>query len=493
VLTANRAVLHDAHPMIGSSDPSLDSCEMAPGQRQSLLQCPGGQKLETEKFLIEVEGPWKAPISISVQPASSSSSSSKTAVSSSMQKLLKSKFQKPKAFVPPPPGTQPSRLQNILGKRRRPLQPGELVQLHYGGMTDAVASGGNGNSAMGNGMLHGSSLPPGNPQWQHQQQSPPQEHHGRPIHSLMNHQQRHFSTSSNDDPSKFNTGAAMQSTLSNTSQMAGRHQSPAAPTTVSNFEQSGGNSWNQQTPSTASQPQQKESFFATNEFNASSFYGFEEDEQHENEYQGASHTLPSQTSEQVRSSDPLDSYGETTSAPSQNRSEQEKERQDVASRNPPPISNTNTTESSMNTKYTKEASLQLDDSDSDDDDDDGGDGPSSFRLGTSTSSSSKASSKLSSNEMMALFGMAPPSPATTFPNSIVNGESESGQGSGKENESNQAERHGTVLQNVDDKVATSEDTLGSSNTQHPNGFYLAPAETSSEESSDEESLNKTDS
>jgi hypothetical protein len=134
VLTSHRAVLYDACcNRIGSScdDPALDSCEVSPGEQQSILQRPNGQTLETEKFLIEVEGPWltmtmTTPTSVQSSGkdlASSSTSSLSKTISSSMQKLLKSKFQKPKTFVPPPPGTQPTRRSTILGKRlRQPLQ-----------------------------------------------------------------------------------------------------------------------------------------------------------------------------------------------------------------------------------------------------------------------------------------------------------------------------------------------------------------------------------
>ena len=145
---SNRAILHDANPPPGSGDPSLGECEITSSQLQAILQQFGGQSsgintglglLETERFLIEIEGPWANNNSTSFSTLSASNTLPKRQLngkkngSSSMKKLLSSKFQKPKSYVPPPPGTQRSRMEQRLGKRRRPLQPGELVARHYGG------------------------------------------------------------------------------------------------------------------------------------------------------------------------------------------------------------------------------------------------------------------------------------------------------------------------------------------------------------------------
>jgi len=82
--------------------------------------------------LIEVERSW-------TEPSSSSSHAPvihrrTKVVSSSMNKLMTSKFKKPKAYVPTQ--IRPDRTEQILGKRQRPLQPGELVELHQGGGED---------------------------------------------------------------------------------------------------------------------------------------------------------------------------------------------------------------------------------------------------------------------------------------------------------------------------------------------------------------------
>ena len=59
-----------------------------------------------------------------------------------MGKILSRKFRKPKAYVPPNPASRPSRAQALLGKRRRPLQPGELERIHHGNAVDPAARGG---------------------------------------------------------------------------------------------------------------------------------------------------------------------------------------------------------------------------------------------------------------------------------------------------------------------------------------------------------------
>ena len=148
VLNANssRAILHDANPPQGSGDPSLGECEITPCQLQAILRQYHDQNsdtnvgasttglLETERYLVEIEGPWTNNPSVSVASALHVPKRLPNGKkSSTMKKVLTSKFQKPKSYVPPPPGTQRSRMEEVLAKRRRPLQPGELVARHYGG------------------------------------------------------------------------------------------------------------------------------------------------------------------------------------------------------------------------------------------------------------------------------------------------------------------------------------------------------------------------
>jgi len=125
--------------------------------------------LEMEHYLITVEGPWKkeedanktSPVhknqsngktfpqhsrSLSSSKKNSSTSSSWSLSSSSsssrMQKLMKTKFRKPAKYVPPHPQQQQQQHhqqqqsttynRNNWITRRKPLQPGELIQQYYG-------------------------------------------------------------------------------------------------------------------------------------------------------------------------------------------------------------------------------------------------------------------------------------------------------------------------------------------------------------------------
>jgi hypothetical protein len=123
VLTSLVILLHQANPPPGAGDPVLDTVPLAPAQIQAIRQ---GQLtlLETEKFLLQVEGCWKGSSS-SWNTASRASS----APSAAMQKLMQRKFRKPATKRPPPPQSQqPAFLQ----QRKRPLQPGELQRQYYG-------------------------------------------------------------------------------------------------------------------------------------------------------------------------------------------------------------------------------------------------------------------------------------------------------------------------------------------------------------------------
>ena len=118
------AIVFEANPPPGSADPPLDECTLTDNKRQAIIQNKE-MRLESDKFLIDVDGPWRKPLSDANKTIAPK-------VSSSMQKLFNKKFQKPRAYIPPNPADQPNRLQTIMGKRKRPLQPGELVRLHYG-------------------------------------------------------------------------------------------------------------------------------------------------------------------------------------------------------------------------------------------------------------------------------------------------------------------------------------------------------------------------
>ena len=125
--------LYDACPAPGSGNPCLAEVVLPRNEIHSLLQNNNPQTtVEAEKYLIQLEGLWVAP------STTNHSLSTEPKVSTSMQKLMSRKFRQPGAYKPPNPHLQPQNTtmnnhhSGPLGKRRRPLQPGELVRQHYG-------------------------------------------------------------------------------------------------------------------------------------------------------------------------------------------------------------------------------------------------------------------------------------------------------------------------------------------------------------------------
>lgn len=129
VVLQAHARLHDANPVPGSSDPVLDQCELSKEQRQVLLE-KKDTVLEGEKFLIEVEGLWSPPSLLTMKTKP---------VNPKLSSLWKKKFKRPPPFCPEK-NLQETR-NPILGKRKRPLQPGELVQMHRTGREAALHRG----------------------------------------------------------------------------------------------------------------------------------------------------------------------------------------------------------------------------------------------------------------------------------------------------------------------------------------------------------------
>jgi hypothetical protein len=123
VLSSARASLYDAHPPPGSGDPKLDECELNRSQYDALLR-QIENRIVTEKFLVEVTGSW----TVSTVPMAMIKPNQ--LVSQSMQKVVTRKFRKPGAFIPRNPIQE--RQSQVPAKRARPLQPGELQQRFYG-------------------------------------------------------------------------------------------------------------------------------------------------------------------------------------------------------------------------------------------------------------------------------------------------------------------------------------------------------------------------
>jgi Protein of unknown function (DUF2439) len=121
VVTGIGVTLHSADPPPGSGDPVLDQTELTRQEVDALL---AGQRcnLDLEKHLITIEGPWTGAVSTHTQKVA-------PLVSSAMQKVMTRKFRKPVTAAPPPP---PMHRPIPQAKRRRPLQPGELVRSYYG-------------------------------------------------------------------------------------------------------------------------------------------------------------------------------------------------------------------------------------------------------------------------------------------------------------------------------------------------------------------------
>ena len=94
---ARQAILHAAHPPPGGGDPALCQCELTPVEYQGLTQqqqqqhCSSDTRLETERFLIQIEGPWVGNTGTSNSTTHFNPKPAKL-VSNGMQKILKSKF-----------------------------------------------------------------------------------------------------------------------------------------------------------------------------------------------------------------------------------------------------------------------------------------------------------------------------------------------------------------------------------------------------------------
>eukprot|EP00547_Thalassionema_nitzschioides_P010976 CAMPEP_0194263426 /NCGR_PEP_ID=MMETSP0158-20130606/47053_1 /TAXON_ID=33649 /ORGANISM="Thalassionema nitzschioides, Strain L26-B" /LENGTH=422 /DNA_ID=CAMNT_0039003609 /DNA_START=123 /DNA_END=1393 /DNA_ORIENTATION=- len=120
ISSSRRVLLHHGDPSLGAESRSLDECELPMSDGASLQ---AGQRLETEKYIIDVQGPWEAP-SMGTQIKAIS----KPIISNGMKKVLSRKFRRVETGKYVPPST---RLQCPTLKRRLPLQPGELERRYY--------------------------------------------------------------------------------------------------------------------------------------------------------------------------------------------------------------------------------------------------------------------------------------------------------------------------------------------------------------------------
>jgi len=149
-LSGTSGSLYEACPNPGSSGLTIDTLELSREEARALTDgYYGDDCLESEKFLIQVEGPWtssddqggnsnnnnnhlwnKRP-----QALSQFRGLNKLQPSRGMKKVLSTKFRVPKRIQPLHPEERRERAwrENGMNKRSRPLQPGELEQQYYGG------------------------------------------------------------------------------------------------------------------------------------------------------------------------------------------------------------------------------------------------------------------------------------------------------------------------------------------------------------------------
>lgn len=140
-LRGTRAMLHAVGPtlaipgnrtVMGSDGPMeaiLDECEITLDCRNMIINgCASASlTLEMDTYLVTVEGPWTSSV-----PTTSSAPvrHATERPSNTMQKILSLKYRRPATKVPPPPARSDSRVDTV--KRRRILQPGELLRQYYG-------------------------------------------------------------------------------------------------------------------------------------------------------------------------------------------------------------------------------------------------------------------------------------------------------------------------------------------------------------------------
>lgn len=157
MLVGTRCSLYDAVALPGSSGGAIDSLDLNPREAQLLRQANFLEdNLESEKFLIQVEGPWIAATSGSTASNNNNplwnkqqmTFSSRNATnnigarvgrkppsqSAGMKRLMSNKFKVPSRVRPLHPEEKRRRaLANSgMNKRNRPLQPGELERQYYG-------------------------------------------------------------------------------------------------------------------------------------------------------------------------------------------------------------------------------------------------------------------------------------------------------------------------------------------------------------------------
>lgn len=121
---------------INANSSAIDTLELMPSQVRD-IRSKAVEELEFEKHLVQVEDVWTEKGNSNSFLPQQQQARMRTS-SLGMQKLLKKKFIRPAAYIPSKPNIQdgmssmPALHKNRLKNRKRPLQPGELVRMHYG-------------------------------------------------------------------------------------------------------------------------------------------------------------------------------------------------------------------------------------------------------------------------------------------------------------------------------------------------------------------------
>jgi hypothetical protein len=547
VIKGTRAVLHDANPPPGSSDPALDECEITHSQYQNIIQNQSaGHVLETERFLIDVEGPWVAPSATGpVNNAGSMTSSSHH-----MQKLLqKTGFKRPNRYVPPPPHARSARssfdrLHNALEKRRRPLQPGELVAMHYGGggfgpssspslsqSNSSEAQGRGYGSGCGGGGNHGhagsvfgeqpeSTSPPqqSHPQHQHLHlhHQYPQNQQGDPSyqHRSFHHDNRvsnpnrinHAVTrsSNSQQPIACQKQQQQQTTVYETktninsqSAVESKHQSdfhpqrgPAATHYYSHIEQQ--QIHHQQQPENRQLPNQVagrhrnfDCLFVQNDDSAGDFYGWEDDDDDDDAQNGVQRDIHQSAGADYR-------HDHTTA------SIQDPGRKYSSHQN----QNDGTTRADHTEIGTTQSNIRKWDTSDEETSKGGGSGSGDDHSGvnpapkpfvaaaTSTNSGgqSNTTKAITGSQLLALFGAPPPAPSATMTTAFLQCPFASSLQKQQQQQSNAGKENLTncTTEETNKNIKQSEVNFDANPEERFGGFCMPPAESSSEESNSDD-------
>ena len=500
IITSSKGVLYDANPLMGSNDPILGECEITASFQAFLMRYQEHDAatsfnvhetvtLEMERYFVEIEGPWKKPSS-----SHATVTLPRPKLSSSMNKLMTSKFKKPKLYVPP--RTNPlSREEQVLGKRNRSLQSGEFINRYHGsamnGESDRQGRHGTqycqNQKSTGEIQFHndrnithhrGDAITNN-----HSNQIPIQtsKSHNNFLYSSRNQNQENHQQQRHPTHDQSIVGKKSNS-LTSSSFLGGNNRS------VRMFEGSMNFSQVKSYPS-----KMNDNGFSRNEFDSTDFYGSEEEEEEENIIpqplcdQFKSHAVARATSIELDKYDAhkINNY---QSANRQNQEEGE-ETKKMQMQNDCP-SQRQCEEKLTENRYEETDSLQ---SEEDEIIMDGDDVPSSLRLISVDRGDGKSTSTSSTERILSLFGAMPKqSPRCSIDSEINCKNNNSTSNSGNHDNVQKCSTNNNInnIHKIDGNPVSQPVQLQNNSEDEgiSSGFYLAPAATSSEseDSSDDD-------